>query len=177
MRAEERMSAASIVYRWGASREHARAVWHVAARLMPLEVFELGAAWCMGPARAVREEGEEEPELQHEDASESPAEPANTCEDDENEREQQHAQAPERADATADQAQTAGARDTEPEAGSTEATPSPLARAEERYARAVAEAEANYELTSDDGAGVFDDLGMRRSTADARARPPRPRER
>ena len=33
----------------------------------------------------------------------------------------------------------------------------------------MAEAEANYELTSDDGAGVFDDLGMRRSTADARA--------
>ena len=34
----------------------------------------------------------------------------------------------------------------------------------------MAEAEANHELTSDDGAGVFDDLGERRSTADARAR-------
>ena len=154
------MGAASIVYRWGASREHARAVWHVAARLMPLEVFELGAAWCTGPARAAREGEEGGPELQHdEDASESPAEPADTCEDGENEREQQHAQAPERADATADQAQATGARDTEPEAGNTEAAPSPLARAEERYARAVAEAEANYELTSDDGAGVFGDLG------------------
>ena len=29
--------------------------------------------------------------------------------------------------------------------------------------------EANHELTSDDGAGVFDDLGMRRAIADARA--------
>ena len=170
MRAEERMSAASIVYRWGASREHARAVWHVAARLMPLEVFELGAAWCTGPTRAARAGEEEEPELQHdEDASESPAEPADTCIDGENEREQQHVQAPERADATADQAQAAGTRDTEPEPGNTEAVASPLARAEARYARAVAEAEANYELTSDDGAGVFDDLGERRSTADARA--------
>ena len=58
----------------------------------------------------------------------------------------------------------------EPEAGNTEAAPSPLARAEERYAKAVAEAEANHELTSDDGTGVFDDLGERRATADARAR-------
>ena len=43
------------------------------------------------------------------------------------------------------------------------------ALAEQRYTRAVAEEEASHELTVDDGAGVFDDLGVRRSMADARA--------
>jgi hypothetical protein len=57
--------------------------------------------------------------------------------------------------------------DTEPSAGNAEAAASRLALAEQRYTRAVAEADASHELTIDDGVGVFDELGVRRSTANA----------
>ena len=54
-------------------------------------------------------------------------------------------------------ATTAALHDTEPSAGNTEAAASPLALAEQRYTRAVAEEEASHELTVYDGAGVFDE--------------------
>ena len=216
-RAEERMDVASVVYQWGAGRDHARASWHISARLMPVEVVELGVAWCTRPARAAQVEVDEEPD------SDPPAEQANanTCVNSEHEHGQQQAQPQEQADATVEQAQpalsttgsrsplptfdtrwrqrspvakeaahgrsapppaanapegaprhlatTAALHDTEPSAGNTEAAASPLALAEQRYTRAVAEEEASHELTVDDGAGVFDDLGVRRSMADARA--------
>lgn len=66
-------------------------------------------------------------------------------------------------------ATTAALHDTEPSAGNAEAAASRLALAEQRYTRAVAEADASHELTIDDGVGVFDELGVRRSTANARA--------
>ena len=65
-------------------------------------------------------------------------------------------------------ATTAALHDTEPSAGNAEAAASRLALAEQRYTRAVAEADASHELTIDDGVGVFDELGVRRSTANAR---------
>ena len=102
-RAEERMDVASVVYQWGAGRDHARASWHISARLMPVEVVELGVAWCTRPARAAQVEVDEEPD------SDPPAEQANanTCVNSEHEHGRQQAQPQEQVDATIEQAQPA----------------------------------------------------------------------